>query len=427
MSAEGSLMRHVVAGALALCVLALGIPATRWVMADRLATSAPDKALRWVPEHPVALESAAASALDAGDDAASESLAKRAMARRPVEARPYRILAAIYERSERLADARAAHLAAIAVSPSDAVARLWIASRLLVEMRYADALRHIDRALRARPDLHAVVFPVLAGGLQNPGFLDALVGSLLQSPPWRKELLSYLTRHSASIDPVLPLFEALAESNQFADGELRLLTGGLERERRWDDLVAVWRRFEPASYADGSFIVDGAFERDPHGFGLGWRIGRIAGAIIGFAPARGSANGGRAMVIRFLDQRVPFAHVEQRLLLPAGRFRFSGESRADGLRTRRGLRWELACDGRNELLASSPLVVGAQDWRAWTVDLDIPRDCGSQWLRLRLAAVGPSEQLVGGQAAFDGLRIEPLPSGEESDARAAAADNRNTD
>ncbi len=414
MLAEVSRIRLIVATVLALGVLALGVPATCWVMADRLATTAPEQALSWVPDHPKALESAAARAFDAGDDAAAETFAKRALASRPLEARPYRILAAIYERAGRLADARAAHAAAIAVSPSDAVARLWLASRLLVETRYAQALEHVDRALRARPDLNAVVFPVLASGLDNPAFSAALTDSLLTSPPWRRDLLGYLVRGSPSIDPALPVFEALADQNQLAAGELELLTGALERDRRWQDLAAAWRRVGSAMYADGSFVVDGGFERDPHGFGLGWRIGRVPGAIIGFAPARGSANGGRAIWIRFLDQRVPFAHVEQRLLLPEGRFRLSGEARADGLRARRGLLWEVSCDGHHQPLASSPLVVGHQDWRAWSVDLDVPKDCGSQWLRLRLAAVGPSEQLIGGQVAFDGLRIEVMPVGAES-------------
>jgi hypothetical protein len=408
MGAEASALRTVLAALLALGVLALWSPAARWADADRAVARSPDRALSKVPQHPKALELAAVRALEAGDDARAESLAKQAIAKRPLEGRPYRILAALYERSGRLAEARAAHLAAIAVSPSDAVSRLWIASRLLSESQFPDALAHIDRALRARPDFRAAVFPVLVEGLANPSFVDALVDSLNSDPPWRLDFLGHIVQTPQVLDLALPVFAALSEREPMPAGEQRLLIGAYERAARWDDLSAAWQRLIEQPSDTPRFLVDGGFEHDPQGFGLGWRIDRVPGALVGFAPAGGSANGGRALTIRFLDQRVPFAHVRQRLLLPEGDYRLSGESRADGLRTRRGVRWELACDGRSELLAAGPLTVGTQHWQRWAVDFSIPSGCPSQWLVLRLAAVGPSEQMVGGAVAFDGLQIAPI-------------------
>ena len=418
MWAEASPVRTVVAAVLALGVLALWSPAARWAGADRSVARSPDRALSKVPQHPGALELAAVRALEAGDDARAESLAKQAIAQRPLEGRPYRILAALYERSERPAEARAAHLAAIAVSPSDAVSRLWIASHLLGESQFPEALAHIDRALRARPDFRAAVFPVLAGGLSNPSFVEALVNSLDSDPPWRLDFLGHIVRTPQVLDLALPVFAALSEREPMPVGEQQLLIGAYERAARWDDLGAAWQRLFERPSGPARIPVDGGFERDPHGFGLGWRIGRVPGALVGFAPARGSADGGRALTIRFLDQRVPFAHVRQRLLLPEGTYRLSGESRADGLRTRRGMRWELACDGRSEVLAAGPLTVGTQRWQGWAVDFSIPSGCPSQWLVLRLEAVGPSEQLIGGTVAFDGLRIATIAAGTRREALA---------
>lgn len=408
MWAEASSVRIVVAAVLAIGVFYLWVPAGRWAAADRSVVTAPDRALSRVAHHPRALEVAAARALESGADAQAEALAKKAIAQRPLEGRPYRILAALYERSDRMAEARAAHVAAIAVSPSDAVSRLWIASRLLGEAQFPEALGHIDRALRARPDFRPTVFPVLEGGLANPSFVEALVDALDSDPPWRRDFLGHIVRTPQVLDLALPVFDALSEREPMRLEEQQLLIGAYERATRWDDLNAAWQRLFDLPLDPARLPVDGGFERDPHGFGLGWRIGRVPGALVGFAPARGSADGGRALTIRFLDQRVPFAHVRQRLLLPEGAYRLSGESRADGLRTRRGVRWELSCDGRSESLATGPLTVGTQPWKGWTMDFAVPSGCPSQWLVLRLVAVGPSEELVGGAVAFDGLRVETL-------------------
>jgi tetratricopeptide (TPR) repeat protein len=422
MWAEASPPRRLVAILAAIALLSLLLPAWRWLSADSIALKAPDRALARVPDHPRALELAAVQAYANGDTEAAEAFARAAIAGRPLESRPYRILAAIYEDSERMPEARAAHAAAIAVAPSDAVARLWLASRLLAEGRFVEALGHIDRGLRARPDLSTAIFPVLAGGLENVDFLDSLVSQLAAAPPWRQAFLDEAVRKAGTIEVVLPLVEGLAESVGLTDREVRLVASHFEHERRWEDLRAAWHRLAmPPGLSEG-LVVDGGFERNPHGFGLGWRLSRVPGAIVGFASARGSEDGGRALNIRFLDQRVPFQHVQQRLLLPEGRFRLSGEARADSLRARRGLRWEVRCDERSDLLGAGPLLAGTQGWHAWQVDFAVPAECPSQWLTLRLEAVGPSEQMVGGAAAFDGLSIEPIDDGADAPRPAGASE-----
>jgi tetratricopeptide (TPR) repeat protein len=410
MSAEPPFARIVAATLVALAVSSLIVPASRWLVADAIVAQRPERALRLVPDHPQALELAAVRAFTAGDRASAEALAKAAIAHRPLEGRPFRILAALYEESGRVPEARAAHLAAIAVSPSDAIARLWIASRLLSDGRYDDALGHVDRALRARPDLSGSVFPVLTGGLGDPAFVEALVDALRASPPWREAFLAEVMQRGPTLETLSPLVEGLAGPGALPVREARLLLARLEQDRRWADLRSAWVRFVDPEADPPDRVVDGGFERDPHGFGLGWRIARVPGAIVGYAPAQGSTDGGRALSVRFLDQRVPFEHVQQRLLLSEGRYRLSGQARADGLRARRGLAWAVRCDDRQEPLAVGPLVSGTRPWHDWAVEFAVPTGCTSQWLTLRLVAVGPSEQLVGGAAAFDGIEITPAGS-----------------
>lgn len=399
--------RLVVAVLAALGILSVLGPAWRWLAADGVVEERPERAQALVPGHPRALELMAARALAEGDTNSAEELAKAAIARRPLEGRPYRILAALYEQSGRLPEARAAHRAAIAVAPNESISRLWTASWLLSEGKYPEALGHVDRALRARPDLAATIFPVLLQGLGNPDFVRALIEALGRDPPWRPAFVADAFRRHETIDSVLPLIEGLSARGALPEGEARLLVERLEREWRWAELRSAWQRFVEGP--PNALLVDGGFERDPHGFGLGWQVSRVPGATVAFSLARGSRDGGRALTVRFLDQRVPFAHVRQRLLLQPGSYRLSGEARAEALRARHGLAWDVVCDGRDDVLARSPLIHGTRPWQAWAVDFEIPVDCPSQWLTLRLVAIGPSEQLVGGAAAFDGLSITRQP------------------
>lgn len=404
--------RVLVATGLAALVSSLLVPAWRWLAADAVATVQPERALALVPHHPRALEIAATQAIAGGDLASAEELAKLAIARRPLEGRAYRVLAAVYEQTGRVAEAYAAHRAAIAVSPNDAISRLWLASRSLEEAQYPEALGHIDRALRARPDLADTVFPVLSAGLGNPDFVAALVTNLAAAPPWRGAFIDQVIQEVAPLETVGLLIDRLADRGRLTERELRAWLGRLAHERRWDALSAAWERFVAPGLRSSYALVDGGFERDPHGFGLGWLVSRVPGAQIGFAPARGSRNGGRALMVRFLDQRVPFAHVQQRLLLSEGRYRLSGEARAESLRARRGLVWEVRCDDRHEPLAIGPALSGTKPWHEWSVAFVVPHDCPSQWLTLRLLAIGPSEEMVGGMAAFDGLGIARLDGGD---------------
>lgn len=401
------MVRRVLALILAGSVLLLLEPAWRWTSADRLVDVSPDLALARNPGHPRALEIAAARAFESGNDDRAVDLSKAAIARRPLEARSYRVLAAAYEREGRLPEARAAHLAAISVAPSDSVSQLWLASRYLSESRFADALDHIDRALRARPDLSELVFPVVAGGLQNMDFATELVNTLALQPPWRRVFLAYVASLPGHIAGAGQLFAGLAEISPLAEDEARLLIGRFERDQQWNDMRAAWDSIAIEHKPRTGMVVDGGFESNPHGFGLGWRISRVPGAISGFAPAGGSRDGGRALNLRFLDQRVAFAHVQQLMLLPKGRYILSGEAKPAGLRARRGLRWDVSCQGRSDFIAQSPVFAGTSPWKSWTLEFEVPDDCPVQWLVLRLEAIGLSEQMIGGSIALDGLRIDP--------------------
>jgi hypothetical protein len=53
--------------------------------------------------------------------------------------------------------------------------------------------------------------------------------------------------------------------------------------------------------------------------------------------------------------------------------------------------------------------MGRKPWHSFEHEFEVPnRDCGGQWLTLRIPARIPAEQLIGGSADFDELKIKAL-------------------
>lgn len=394
-------------------VLLLALPVWTQMRADYLASIEPELALQVNPQHVGARIQLATQALQRDDHRAAEAAALPLLALRPLENQPYRILAAVYEATGREAMAVAAHQAAISMSPRAAPSRLWLASRDLQRGRFEAALTHLDWALRVQPDARGIVYPRLAAGLAHAEFREPLIALLKSDPAWRAGFLGQLAQQNANIDAALVVVLELAATTGLSDPEKQAWLSRLEREQRWE----AHQQLDPgrvlaAEAAEPTLLVDGEFENAAAGMGTGWRLGRIAGATVTLSGNSGRTQGGRALTIEFSRQRVPFDHVRQLLRLPPGEYRVTGQARLDDLQTRRGLRWLVACERSGKPLGVSRHFLGSQPWGGWSFDVQVPADCDTQWLALRLDARGPSESMISGIARFDALSIEPLPADE---------------
>lgn len=401
--------RRLWSGLAAGSVLLLVMPVWAHMRADYLASIQPELALQVNPQHVGARIQLAIQALQRDDHQAAETAALPLLALRPLENQPYRILAAAYEATGRDAMAVAAHQAAISLSPRSAPSRLWLASRDLQRGRFEAALTHLDWALRVQPDTRGVVFPRLSAGLAHAEFREPLVAVLKTNPSWRAGFLGQLAQQGASLDAALEVVLELADSTGLSDPEKQVWLARLEREQRWE----AYQRLDPSrarvdEAAEPVLLVDGEFENAATGMGSGWRLTRIAGATVTLSGNSGRPSGGRALTIEFSRQRVPFDHVRQLLRLPAGKYRVVGQARLDDLQARRGLRWLVACERSSKLLGASPHFLGSQLWEEWAFDVQVPEDCETQWLALRLDARGPSESMISGIARFDALAIEQV-------------------
>ena len=390
-------------------ILALGL-------ADHLSNTDPAEALYWRSDHAPALLGAS---LASRDPASAQELARRALHANPLQGVAYRALAAS------IADPttqRALHEVAARRAPRDVPALAWMADHALARGEPAEALASIDQMLRVEPRSLDTLRPALEFLASQPDARGALVAALRDDPPWRTAALVTLARDAVDSTAVTAVFSRLQQEHALAMRELDAWVGRLIREREWIPAYHAWI----GSFAHDRRVVignvyNGDFESAPTGSGFDWRLTEVDGARVRRAAIEG-AGGTAALRVDFDHRRVPFAHVEQLLVLPPGRYRLSGRARLDHLRTSQGMAWTLACAEGGGDFARTPAFAGHRDWASFRTEFEVPaHDCGAQWLRLRHLAGTLAEQHIGGSIWFDDLAIrlqaESVPERVESSVR----------
>lgn len=378
-------------------------------MADHYATTDPERALGWRADHPLALLRAADEAAEdpvRADEAAD--FARRALHADPLDGRPYRVLARLA--AEAGDEARAAELYGLAVRRAvrDRPAHGWLIDYHLRNGRPAEALAHLDTLLRLQPNLSGRFEPLLVALAGTPPAQPALVEVLQRRPPWRPAFLRLVATRAPDVEAVTPVFDALRRGEGGLDPtrELGPWLDRLVREGRVGQAYLLWAAsLPPERQRSLGNVFNGDFEHEPLPVGFDWRFGRVSGARISRMKVPGSGDGGMALRVAFEDRRVPFSHVRQLLALPPGDYRLSLRARADGLRSERGLVWEVTCLAGGRPLTATPPLRGHGDWQELEVDFTVPEGCQGQWLVLKLPARIPAEQRIGGRAWFDDLRI----------------------
>lgn len=345
--------------------------------------------------------------LEHDDPASAQAVARSVLAREPLRADAYRLLAQSAEKAGQHDQASQLYAQAVLVQPRDLFSRQWLAADALARGDVATAVSHYDRMLLVRPELAGTIYPLLAQ-LVEQGAAGALLPSLATDPPWRAGFLAHAAAAVADVDALHALFQPLASAAvPLHDAERSVYLDRLQREQRYTEAYLAWAAFLSA---DGRAVLgnvfDGGFEQPPENGGFGWRIGRVAGARIEQINGEG-VGGKQALRVQFSNQRVPFSHVQQLLALAPGDYRLDGRVRLDDLRNERGLRWQVVCaHGGGQALAETGRASGTRPWQPFSAVFSVPeRDCQAQWLQLVLAARIPAEQRISGQIWYDDLRI----------------------
>jgi len=184
--------------------------------ADRFAQSSPQRALRWIPDHPGALLARARRDLADGRVAKASATARELLAHEPLESGGFTVLALASERMGKTDRARALMRIASRRNPRDLAARGWLAEDAIARGDYNDGLAQLDAVMTLSPMHTEVLVPAIAELAADPVFAKALSVRLQEGPRWRDLLLSRLRADRgvgdgrASSPPVLPASRAVA-------------------------------------------------------------------------------------------------------------------------------------------------------------------------------------------------------------------------
>ena len=189
------------------------------------------------------------------------------------------------------------------------------------------------------------------------------------------------------------------------------MTEKLRAAGRWEQAYQVWLNTLPRErLADVGYVFNAGFEHAASGVGFDWMPSRGAeretGHAVEFAATRG-AGGKRALRVTYNGKRQAVPAIRQLMALPPGRYELSGRGRVDSLNSVRGVQWTLRCAAADEAppLAASERFLGSSEWRPFTVELAIPRDCPGQVLQLEPVGMHEGTTFLSGTAWFDDLRL----------------------
>lgn len=408
---EVSFLRLGAIGLLLLAALWIGWRIVADTAAQNMATLAPHTALIWNSGEVAALDQQAQQILadPDGDLDAAQNWAQRALQWHPLDERALSLLGLIAERKGDRGQADLLMRRAGARSWRDMTTHAWLFDRDFRAKDYAQALQQIDAIMRVAPlDLRTRLFPALAAFTVEPRAVTALTDFLAESPPWRSWLLLNLSIALANKTRLDELYAALQNTRKPPTAaELAPYLNRLIKDGDYTLAHRIWQATLPASQrANEKYPYNRDFDSPIDGMPFNWTLETIPGADIQIVVA---PDGGqkRALLVEFSGARVSFANVRQLMLLPPGRYNFSGKVKTEALQTSRGLWWRLYCaETPRNTLGQTDLVSGTMPWTDFSVDFTVPdQECTAQRLQLELPARVASEMQIEGQVWYQYLRI----------------------
>lgn len=372
-----------------------------------------EAALRWNPGQPAAL---LAQGLELARDDPERAIDRleQAVRANPADGRAPALLGRLWETRGELARADRAFEAAALASPRRTDVQAEVAAYWMRRGDLARALRHWDVVLAVRGDLHKPLFPELLSLAHDPQSHAAFAALLRQPVAWWPAFLSHAAAHSPRLDTLRALFHLPGHSaNAAPETALRAYLARLQREGLWTEAYFAWLNSLPAErLASIDNLYNGSFEYPLTRMGFDWMNDRAGHILVEIAPTYGSA-GERALHIVFRGPRVPFRHLYQHTLLPAGDYLLRGRVRPEGLEAVHGLEWTVSCAGQNTPLAASERFLGSDRWRHFDFRFSIPENCPVQQVRLQLAGKVALDYEARGGIWFDDLGIERLKRAAE--------------
>lgn len=363
-------------------------------------------AVRLAPQSGEVLQRAAERELLADRPASAKALAEAALLQAPFNARALRVRGLSEARLGSAVVADEILTLAGNWSLRDDPAHAWLVENRLRKGDYASAFAHADTLARRRPDLYPNLFALFAVAARtDPRALQHLTRILGAAPPWRAEYFEYLYRRPDGAPTLGAIAIALENTpHPLTTAELQKLYSNWTAERRFQglrNLRAILGRpplSEPVQNGDFSIKLDA------QAFPFGWQLGGSPG--LGALVSEDDLRTENSALRVDYDGFGGGVFAEQLLLLPPGRYDFSGEQRLEAAADGARMAWRLRCAESGSTLLDHRVASVASDangWRRFSQPFQVPEtDCTAQWLNLEPL---PEDRKVMIAVWFDALRV----------------------
>lgn len=278
------------------------------------------------------------------------------------------------------------------LSRRDIGAHLWGIEDAVGRGDVAGALRSYDMALRVKPALSELLYPVLASASADPAIRAELIRTLAGKPSWTESFVSYAAAHGTDPDTTATLLLGLRRAGVAVPpgahaGAINALVARGLFDRAWAYYAAV----RPGAVRNRS--------RDPR-FSAVATPSRFDWEPINEAATTSLSNGA-------FDFAAPASVggplLQQLQLLPPGRYRLSGHSQGIDQPARAAPYWTLRCDGGREL-GRVDLPNSTEADGRFAATLDVPAGCPVQLLTL---VARPTDAVAGVSGQIDRVQLVP--------------------
>ena len=198
-----------------------------------------------------------------------------------------------------------------------------------------------------------------------------------------------------------------SSKNPPTDTEMSWFFSKLVTEKKFEFANYVWLDFlTDAELAKAGLIFDGGFDLQIRNNLFGWTYSPTKNAELKLVP-KGTSTPDRMLQVSFSGGRTPFYNFIQYLRLQPGDYQFSGEAKADDLKTTGGLVWRIYCAETSVLLMQAGKISTSSPWTPFDQSFNVPEnECATQFLRLDTASSAELDSEIVGKVAYDNLKLE---------------------
>lgn len=280
------------------------------------------------------------------------------------------------------------------LSRRDISTQLWAIEDAVARDDIPAALHHYDIALRTTPVSSDLLFPILAGGFEQPAIRTNVILTLRQesAPQWGPDFISYLADTGGKPHATAQFFEEMRQARMPLPD--RAVAGAVNNLSKADAFEDAWHFYEQVRRG-----ADRKTSRDPH------FAARLATpSLFDWVPV----NDGKiatSLENGAFDFSVPTATggllLQQMQVLPPGTYRFEGHG-SGIMQSKDSLPyWVLSCRNGHELgrvIVGNSTAAGS----AFGGEFNVPHDCPVQNLSL---FARPSDAVSGVSGQIDQAQL----------------------